>query len=237
MPRVAVMQPYLFPYIGYMNLAHAADCFVFYDDVSYIKQGWINRNRILIGGKEHIFAIPVKGQSSNKLINQIYVQDYTRFCIKFEKKLRESYAKANFFDQGMAYVESVTQMECELIADFAVNSVRNFFYFLNMDKSFIRSSELNLTAERMCRTERLISITKTLKGDKYINMEGGRNLYEAADFSSASLTLSFLAPKVRPYRQYGASAFLPNLSIIDALMNCDLSDVRRQLESYDIHHA
>jgi len=34
---LAVMQPYLFPYLGYFQLVHAADTFVFYDDVNFIK--------------------------------------------------------------------------------------------------------------------------------------------------------------------------------------------------------
>ncbi len=42
----AVMQPYLFPYIGYFQLVAAADEFIFYDDVQYINEGWINRNRL-----------------------------------------------------------------------------------------------------------------------------------------------------------------------------------------------
>ena len=48
--RVAIMQPYVFPYLGYYQLLHAADRFVLFDDVNFIKKGWINRNRILLNG-------------------------------------------------------------------------------------------------------------------------------------------------------------------------------------------
>ena len=44
--KVAIMQPYLFPYIGYFQLIAAVDKFVVYDDVNFIKGGWINRNNI-----------------------------------------------------------------------------------------------------------------------------------------------------------------------------------------------
>ena len=65
---VAIMQPYVFPYVGYFSLIHASEAFVFYDDVSFIKQGWINRNRILINGVVSYFTIPVKDISSfNKI--------------------------------------------------------------------------------------------------------------------------------------------------------------------------
>ena len=48
------MQPYLFPYIGYWQLINAVDIFVIYDDVNFIKQGYINRNNILQKQKAHL---------------------------------------------------------------------------------------------------------------------------------------------------------------------------------------
>jgi len=37
--KLAIMQPYLFPYIGYFQLMHAVDRFVIADDLVFIKQG------------------------------------------------------------------------------------------------------------------------------------------------------------------------------------------------------
>ena len=42
--KVAIMQPYFMPYIGYFQLINAVDKFIIYDDVNYINRGWINRN-------------------------------------------------------------------------------------------------------------------------------------------------------------------------------------------------
>ncbi|MCK4814823.1 WbqC family protein, partial [bacterium] len=64
--KLAIMQPYFMPYIGYFQLINAVDKFVFLDDVTFIKQGWINRNRILLNDKEHLFSVPIKDISSNK---------------------------------------------------------------------------------------------------------------------------------------------------------------------------
>ncbi|HAP16296.1 MAG TPA: hypothetical protein DCR38_00890, partial [Butyricimonas virosa] len=54
---LAVMQPYFLPYIGYFQLIKAVDKFVVYDDVNFIKRGWINRNNILVNGKAQLFTI------------------------------------------------------------------------------------------------------------------------------------------------------------------------------------
>ena len=68
--RVAIMQPYFFPYIGYFQLINAVDKFIFYDDVNYINRGWINRNRILVDGQDKYVIIPLKKASQNKKINK-----------------------------------------------------------------------------------------------------------------------------------------------------------------------
>ena len=68
---VAIMQPYLFPYIGYWQLIHAVDTFVIFDDVNYIKKGYINRNNILVNGQKQTFTLELMSASQNKLINDI----------------------------------------------------------------------------------------------------------------------------------------------------------------------
>jgi hypothetical protein len=71
--KLAIMQPYFVPYIGYFQLINLVDRFVIYDDVNYIKGGWINRNRILINSEPRYLTVPLKGMSPNKLINEIFL--------------------------------------------------------------------------------------------------------------------------------------------------------------------
>ena len=73
--KLAIMQPYLFPYLGYFQLMHAVDRFVVDDDVTFIKQGWINRNRILINGAAVYFTVPLRHASSFALITTRSVDD------------------------------------------------------------------------------------------------------------------------------------------------------------------
>ena len=69
--KVGIMQPYFFPYLGYWQLLSAVDKYVVYDDVAYIKGGWINRNNILLNGKSHLITLPLEQASSFKNINEI----------------------------------------------------------------------------------------------------------------------------------------------------------------------
>ena len=61
--KVAIMQPYFLPYIGYFQLIAAVDVFIVYDNIKYTKKGWINRNRILLNGKDVMFSLPLKSDS------------------------------------------------------------------------------------------------------------------------------------------------------------------------------
>ncbi len=91
------MQPYIFPYIGYFQLIHSADVFVFYDDVHFIKKGWINRNQILLNQEAFKFTIPLIGASQNKLINEIDVFWESNFDKKLLQQIEQSYRNAPHF--------------------------------------------------------------------------------------------------------------------------------------------
>src|ERR1700761_8598999 len=74
--KLAIMQPYFFPYLGYFQLIHHADRFILFDDVQYIRHGWINRNRILKPAEGHQFIIaPLADHGRDALIKEVYVKD------------------------------------------------------------------------------------------------------------------------------------------------------------------
>ena len=70
MTKVAVMQPYIFPYFGYIQLINAVDEYVLMDDVTWIKRGWMNRNTLK---DDYLFTIPVEKASQNKKIKDTYI--------------------------------------------------------------------------------------------------------------------------------------------------------------------
>ena len=68
------MQPYFFPYIGYFSLINYVDKLVVFDTAQYIKQGWMNRNRILQPNKAWQYIIvPVKKHKHDTAIKDIKI--------------------------------------------------------------------------------------------------------------------------------------------------------------------
>ena len=97
--KIGIMQPYFFPYIGYWQLLNAVDKYVIYEDVNYIKGGWINRNRILINGEAKYFNVQLKDASPNKKINEIHVSNDAITKRKMLNTLEMNYKKAPYFNE------------------------------------------------------------------------------------------------------------------------------------------
>ena len=85
--KIALMQPYFFPYIGYFHLVDAVDTFYIYDNVQYINRGWINRNRILVNGHPTYITLPIEKTSRYALISDRKISniEYERFKTKLIK--------------------------------------------------------------------------------------------------------------------------------------------------------
>jgi hypothetical protein len=209
---VGIMQPYLFPYLGYFQLMNAVDKYVFYDDVNYIKQGWINRNRILENGKAHLFSFELIGASSFKLIKEIQIKKNE----KIKKTLSQIYGKAPFFKTIFPIIETILDYEDTNLAGFVINSLKRIAQLLDFKTEFYISSEIHKN-NLLKGQDKVISICKILGGTSYYNAIGGQELYSKDIFLSTGIDLKFLKTIISPYKQFD-NEFVPGLSIIDVLM-------------------
>lgn len=232
---VAVMQPYILPYIGYFQLVKSVDLFVFYDDVNFIKQGWINRNKILTGGKELLFTIPLKDASSFATIRdtEVNVIQFEKWRSKFLKTVSLSYKKALFFDKVYPIIEDVLMHSFSSISDYACLSVEKIASYLELKTKFSLSSVDYSDTKELDREARLLEIIKRNHSDRYINPIGGQVLYEKERFATHGITLDFIKSKPIVYQQFD-NEFVPWLSILDVLMFNDVAMVNQLLDQYEL---
>ena len=149
------------------------------------------------------------------------------------KKIRLTYANASEFDSVFPVIKEVIEESGEQISTLAQDSVRKLAKYLDMEIDFQRSSDLPVS-ESLGRAERLIEITKHFGANTYINMEGGKKLYDKSSFASKGLELQFLEPSLPRYDQRKAEGFEPGLSIIDVAMNVPKEKMRRLLMAYTL---
>ena len=231
--KIGIMQPYLFPYIGYFQLINAADKFVIHDDVQFIKSGWLNRNRILLDGKEYLFTFSVKKDSFQKNINaRIYSDKFKSQKLKFLRVLEMAYKKAPCFSKVHSLTSEILSHENLNVSGLNVLAVRKICEFLKISTPIILSSELkknnNLKGE-----ERVISVNRVLGATHYINPIGGVALYSKKTFLENEIKLVFLKPREIKYEQFN-DAYLPGLSIIDVCMFNKIEAIRTFLNQCEL---
>jgi WbqC-like protein family len=227
--RVAIMQPYLFPYLGYYQLAAAVDRWVFYDDVMFIKKGFINRNSILVNGAGYRFTVPITNQSQFRAINDHYA------IPPFDGILRiidHAYEKAPGYSRVFPMVSSVLDGRETNIARIAGASVSAVFDYLGIGIHASWSSAIS-GHQHLKGQERILAICKTLGASEYVNPIGGVELYDEALFASRGIRLRFHRMRPVSYHQ-GNVPFAPNLSMIDVLMHNDPDRVVSLLRECDL---
>jgi len=226
----AVMQPYLFPYLGYYQLAHAADVFVFLDDVGFIKQGFVNRNSVLLDGAAHRFTAPVRDQSSFRTIAQ---HGYLPRWDSLRGLLAAAYRKAPQWRALQPLLEAVLADPDDNVARKNARSIRLVFEHLGLPgPRWALASELD-PGSALRAQDRVLALCRATGASTYVNSPGGRELYDSADFAARGVALRFLKTLPHAYAQR-AAAFVPHLSMLDVLMHCERDEVVALLDRHEL---
>jgi len=232
MKSIAIMQPYFFPYIGYWQLIHAVDCFVIYDDVNYIKGGWINRNRILINNIPTYITIPLHQSSPYKSICNTFLQPSFVWRNKLLKMIENTYRKSPYFAEIYPIVEKIIHYETDNLSDFLAYELQTLAVFMGIKTEFVLTSR-HYKNDFLSGQNRVIDICKRENASVYINAIGGQKLYDSKTFSEAGINLNFIEMYPLPYKQK-SNEFIPYLSIIDTLMEVGSIGIKEHLESFEL---
>ncbi|WP_434526243.1 WbqC family protein [Photorhabdus asymbiotica] len=222
--KIAIMQPYFFPYLGYYQLVSSVDNFIFFDNVNFIKKGFINRNNILNNNKASLFTVPVEKVSQNRKINEHF---YTGNFQPFLNQINSSYSSSPFFKEIFPIIEFVVSSSDKNVSIINKSSIESVFKYLEIEKKFSKASDFNIPKDKK-GVKRIIDICHLLQANTYINAIGGKALYDKELFSKKNIKIKFLNPDL-PFYSQNNNIFIPGLSIIDILMNCDKNTIRKML--------
>lgn len=232
--KLAIMQPYFMPYIGYFQLIKIVDKFIFYDDVTFIKQGWINRNRMLINNQAKMFSIPLSNASSHVLIKDVLISEiaYQKWRKSFLNSIVFSYKKAKNYSKINALIEKILEKRPETISELAIKSVVEVAQYLDLKTEFEICSDV-YSNTYLSGQNRVLDICINEKAITYINPVGGMELYSKSVFQEKNIELFFIKANKSVYPQF-SEEFVPFLSIIDVLMFNDLEDIHKQLDNFTL---
>jgi hypothetical protein len=226
---LGIMQPYLFPYIGYFQLINAVDQFVVYDNIKYTKKGWINRNRLLQNGRDVTFTVPLKkAQDKLDIFNREISDDFDP--TKLLNIFKGNYSKAPHYKSVSILLEKVLRYQNNNLFHYLYNSIVQTCDFLEIDTEILISS--NLKADHSLAAEkRVISLCESVGAKTYVNPKGGIELYNKENFYLSGIELKFLSTNRIEYKQFD-EPFVPSLSIVDLLMFNSKDKVSQFLAEY-----
>ncbi|MFH1196291.1 MAG: WbqC family protein [bacterium] len=229
--KVAIMQPYFMPYIGYFQLINMVDKYVVYDNIQYTKKGWINRNRILKNGVDVYITIPLEKDSDFIDICERLVAD--NFNTKnFLNQIIGAYKNAPYFNETLNLIEQVVSNRDRNLFDFIFYSIVKMCEYLDIETEILISSNINID-HSLKGKDKVIHICKALNADPYINSIGGLELYDKNEFMLNGIELKFIKTNEIVYKQFG-NDFVSNLSIIDVMMFNSKKKIKEMLNEYEL---
>lgn len=213
--RLAIMQPYFFPYIGYFQLIAAVDLFIVYDNIKYTKKGWVNRNRMLQNGKEVMFSLPLKNDSDFLDVRERELAaGFNRD--KLLNQFKEAYRHAPHFEQTFPLVKQIVRYEDANLFRFLHHSIIKTCEHLGIKTEIRKSSEIAID-HNLKNQEKVFALCDAVGATTYVNAIGGMELYSREAFREKHIDLKFVQSKPFEYAQFG-DGFIPWLSIIDVMM-------------------
>jgi hypothetical protein len=226
--KVAIMQPYFFPYIGYFQLIESVDLFIIYDNIKYTKKGWINRNRFLRNGADVVLTVPLRNDSDSLDVkDRAIADDFDRG--QLISQLRQAYRRAPHFDQAFPVVEKSIMSSQENLFEYIHGAVVDVCSYLGIGTRIVPSSGI-VIASGLKGTDRVLGLCRATGASGYVNAIGGQELYSREDFAAQGVQLKFLKSHAITYPQFG-NPFVPWLSIIDVMMFNSVARIREFLET------
>ena len=235
--RLAIMQPYFFPYIGYFSLIRNTDQFILLDTIQFIRHGWIERNRILNQQEGWIyFKVPIiKENGRSTLINEIRIDNNQNWKQKIIAQM-QSYKKiAPYYNKVMEMLNELFSHEFNDMVSLNKASLEKVFNYLRLDIHVQVFSEMNLNIEQPKEPDEwALNICKAIGGvNEYWNPPGGQTFFDRQKYLKAGIDIKFMTQIIAPYSQHRPT-FEPRLSIIDIMMFNDIDVIYKMMENYEL---
>ena len=233
--KLAIMQPYFFPYLGYFSLIKHTDEFILLDEVQFIRHGWIERNRILkpCEGWQYI-NVPLEKHSRETVIKEIRIRISENWEGLILKQLEHYKKIAPYYSVVIQFLDKIFNVEYESITRLNGHLLSETCKYLGINFSNKIYSEMRLNIETVNGPgDWALNISKAMNASEYINPLGGVEIFNPEAFSAANIKLTFLKINLTSYLQ-GKRFFEPGLSIIDVMMFNSPEEIYLQLDQFEL---
>ena len=220
---VGIHQLHYLPWLRYVEKIAHCDVFVVLDNIQFNKNGWQNRNKLKTGAGETLLTIPVSA-SAGQTLDQVRISNGVDWKRKHWRTLEQSYKKAPHFTAHAAFFEDVYSHDWTYLNDINNLMLTYFVEALGIRTKIVHASSLDVPGEA---TQRLVGLIKAVDGDEYYSGAYALDTYlDLQELEGAGIKLEIQEWKSPVYPQLHGD-FIPDLSIVDLLMNCGPAAVQR----------
>ena len=233
--RLAIMQPYLFPYLGYYSLIEYADEFMLFDTVQFIRHGWIERNRILKPGEGwQYIQVPLVKSPRETVIKDLQIRNSEPWREKLVAQLTHYKKRAPHYAATVALVEKALDIDTESMVALNKHILETTCDYLGIRRplSVFSGADLEIGVVG-APDEWALEIAKARGAEEYVNPPGGQSFFDEKKYRNGGVKLTFLTNSLTPYSQRRPQ-FESGLSIIDVLMFNDAEAARSLIRAYEL---
>ncbi|TYA56639.1 WbqC family protein [Formosa maritima] len=233
--KVAIMQPYFMPYLGYIAIINYVDEFILFDTPQFIRHGWIERNKVLkLDGDTMYIKVPLVKHARNTTIENVIINNNLSWKHKIISQLDHYKKRAPYYKNVIALLHEIFDEEYSSIVSLNYKSLQILCRYLGIITPISIWSEMKVEIDEVkAPDEWALHICKALKYDTYVNLPGGRSFFDVQKYEREGISLSFLELEPTQYKQF-SNVFVPFLSIIDVLMFNDVSQVKEMLKNFNL---
>ena len=233
--KLAIMQPYFFPYIGYFSLIKHTDEWIVFDTPQFIRHGWIERNRILkpSEGWQYI-KVPLEKHPREATIRDIRIRTNEPWRNLIFAQLEHYKKSAPYYAPVISFLREAFEHQTDSIVSMDVRLLEAACRYIGIPFRAHVFSKMGLRLpEVTAPDEWSLNISLEVGAVEYINPPGGEGFFDRAKFERAGVHLTFLRANSRAYDQR-RTVFEPGLSIIDVMMFNTRDQITEMLDDYTI---
>ncbi len=226
----AIHQPNFLPWLGFFDKIVRADIFIFLDHTSTrtTTAAWTKRVQVICNQSPCWLTVPLKqniGLEGLGPINEMRISGEEKYRDKHLKTIRHNYGKSPFYDKTLGLLDYFYNFESDFIAKKNISFVTKLCEHLEINRTFIKSSELNC---KKSSTELMAEICQKVGADTYLYGIGAATNYQENEILEEAGIKPMEQNFVHPvYNQFNLPEFIKGLSIIDVLMNCGIEGTKR----------
>ena len=233
--KLAIMQPYFFPYLGYFSLMEYADQFILFDTPQYDRKGWMHRNRVLHleNGWVYIRA-RIKKPEFKAAIKNVQIDKQVDWEGALLNQLSHYKKYAKYYKNVILLLESIFGETYNTLSEFNFISIKHITNYLGIECPVRLLSEMDINISDVQHPGQwALNISKAVGAKEYINPMGGKEIFKKKEFLNLDIKLSFLKNNLSEYNQFRDS-FEAGLSIVDVMMFNSQQQVKNLLNHYEL---